>query len=50
MFGAVAKTYLAEKLDVKPEDMIVVSVMPCVAKNTSLLDQSLVMVELKMLI
>ena len=33
MFGAVAKTYLAEKLDVKPEDMIVVSVMPCVAKK-----------------
>lgn len=33
MFGAVAKTYLAEKLKVKPEDMIVVSVMPCLAKK-----------------
>ncbi len=33
MFGALAKTYLAEKMGVKPEDMIVVSVMPCVAKK-----------------
>ncbi|WP_163192976.1 NADH-dependent [FeFe] hydrogenase, group A6 [Clostridium thermarum] len=33
MFGAVAKTYLAEKLNVKPENLIVVSVMPCVAKK-----------------
>lgn len=33
MFGAIAKTYLAEKLGVKPEDMVVVSVMPCVAKK-----------------
>ncbi len=33
MFGALAKTYFAEKIDVKREDMIVVSVMPCVAKK-----------------
>ncbi|MDP4088546.1 MAG: NADH-dependent [FeFe] hydrogenase, group A6 [Bacillota bacterium] len=33
MFGAVAKTYLAEKLGVSPENLIVVSVMPCVAKK-----------------
>lgn len=33
MFGAIAKTYLAEKLGVKAEDMVVVSVMPCVAKK-----------------
>lgn len=33
MFGALAKTYLAEKLGIKREDMIVVSVMPCVAKK-----------------
>lgn len=33
MFGAVAKTYYAEKIGKKPEDMIVVSVMPCTAKK-----------------
>ncbi|MDO5100340.1 MAG: NADH-dependent [FeFe] hydrogenase, group A6 [Eubacteriales bacterium] len=33
MFGALAKTYLAERLGKKAEDMIVVSVMPCVAKK-----------------
>lgn len=33
MFGAVAKTYLCEKLNIKPEDMVVVSVMPCIAKK-----------------
>lgn len=33
MFGAVMKTYFAEKIGVKPEDIITVSVMPCVAKK-----------------
>ena len=33
MFGAIAKTYYAEKIGKKPEDMIVVSVMPCTAKK-----------------
>jgi iron-only hydrogenase group A len=33
MFGAVAKTYYAQKVGVKPEDMVVVSVMPCTAKK-----------------
>jgi iron-only hydrogenase group A len=33
MFGAVAKTYYAGKIDKKPEDIIVVSVMPCTAKK-----------------
>ncbi len=33
MFGAIAKTYFAEKIDCKPEDMVVVSVMPCTAKK-----------------
>ena len=33
MFGAVAKTYLAEKLGVDPKKMVVVSVMPCLAKK-----------------
>ncbi len=33
MFGAIAKSYLAEKLNVDPKDMVVVSVMPCLAKK-----------------
>ncbi|MEW6200532.1 MAG: NADH-dependent [FeFe] hydrogenase, group A6 [bacterium] len=33
MFGAVAKTYLAEKVGKKPEEMVVVSIMPCTAKK-----------------
>jgi iron-only hydrogenase group A len=33
MFGAVAKTYYAEKLGKTPEDMFVVSIMPCTAKK-----------------
>ena len=33
MFGAVAKTYYADKVGVKPEDMVVVSIMPCTAKK-----------------
>ncbi|MEA1960431.1 MAG: [FeFe] hydrogenase, group A [Bacillota bacterium] len=33
MFGAVAKTYAAQKLAVDPADMFVVSVMPCTAKK-----------------
>jgi len=33
MFGAVAKTYYAEKIGRKPEEVVVVSVMPCTAKK-----------------
>ena len=33
MFGALAKTYYADKIGVKPEDMYVVSIMPCTAKK-----------------
>ena len=33
MFGSVAKTYYADLLGVKREDLIVVSVMPCLAKK-----------------
>lgn len=33
MFGAVAKTYYAQKKGIKPEDMICVSIMPCTAKK-----------------
>ena len=33
MFGALAKTYYAQKLGRKPEEIVVVSVMPCTAKK-----------------
>ena len=33
MFGAIAKSYYAEKIGVKPENLVVVSVMPCQAKK-----------------
>lgn len=33
MMGAVVKSYYADKLGLKPEDMFVVSVMPCTAKK-----------------
>ena len=33
MFGAIAKTYYAEKLGIDPAKMVVVSVMPCTAKK-----------------
>ena len=33
MFGAIAKSYFAEKLGIKREDMVVVSIMPCLAKK-----------------
>jgi NADP-reducing hydrogenase subunit HndD len=33
MFGAVAKTYYAEKMGLDPKDIFVVSIMPCTAKK-----------------
>lgn len=33
MFGAVAKNYFAEKLGIPREKMVVVSIMPCIAKK-----------------
>lgn len=33
MFGSIAKTYWAEKMNIPREDLIVVSVMPCLAKK-----------------
>jgi NADH-quinone oxidoreductase subunit G/NADP-reducing hydrogenase subunit HndD len=33
MFGALAKTYYAEKQGIDPKDIVVVSVMPCTAKK-----------------
>ncbi len=34
MFGAVMKTFFAEKIGVNPNDIVTVSVMPCVAKKS----------------
>lgn len=33
MFGAIAKTYYADKLGVSPEKLAVISIMPCTAKK-----------------
>lgn len=33
MFGAILKHYYAQRIGIKPEDMFVVSVMPCTAKK-----------------
>jgi NADH-quinone oxidoreductase subunit G len=33
MFGAIAKSYYAEKIGKRPEDIVVVSVMPCLSKK-----------------
>jgi NADH-quinone oxidoreductase subunit G len=33
MFGAVAKTYYAQKMGIDPAKMVVVSVMPCLSKK-----------------
>jgi iron-only hydrogenase group A len=33
MFGAIAKTYYAQKQNINPKDIIVVSIMPCTAKK-----------------
>ena len=33
MFGALAKTYYAEKSGIDPKDIVVVSIMPCTAKK-----------------
>jgi iron only hydrogenase large subunit-like protein len=33
MFGAIAKTYYAEKLGIDPRKIVVVSIMPCTAKK-----------------
>src|SRR5699024_3264168 len=33
MFGAMMKTYYAQKMNMDPKDIVVVSVMPCTAKK-----------------
>ncbi|MDD4315809.1 MAG: [FeFe] hydrogenase, group A, partial [Clostridia bacterium] len=37
MFGALMKSYYAEKQGIRPEDMVVVTVMPCTAKKFEVL-------------
>ena len=34
MFGAIAKTYFAEKIGIDPKRLFVVSIMPCIAKKS----------------
>ena len=41
MFGAVAKNYFADKIGVKREDLVVVSIMPCLAKKSELAREEL---------
>ena len=41
MFGAVAKNFLTTKMGVKREDMVVVSIMPCLAKKSELAREEL---------
>ena len=33
MFGAIAKTYLAKKMNIEPSKIVIVSIMPCLAKK-----------------
>ena len=33
MFGAIAKSYFAEKIGINRKDMVVVSIMPCLTKK-----------------
>ena len=39
--GALAKSYYADKIQVEPKDMFVVSVMPCTAKKTEIARQEM---------
>lgn len=42
MLGSMVKSYFAEKIDVDPSDMVVVSIMPCTAKKDEILRDQLV--------
>ncbi len=42
MLGAIAKTYFADKIGKKPEDIVVVSIMPCTAKKDEILRDQLI--------
>ena len=39
MFGAIVKSYYAQKANLDPKNITVVSIMPCLAKNTKLLEK-----------
>jgi NADP-reducing hydrogenase subunit HndD len=48
MFGSIAKTYFADKLGIKRENMVVVSIMPCLAKNMNVPGKSSKLTETRM--
>ena len=50
MFGAILKTYYAEKENIDYKDIVSVSIMPCTAKSMKLIEKNLVNQELEMLI
>lgn len=47
MMGTIIKTYYAEKMNIAPEDILVVSVMPCIAKKAEVQREELRIGELK---
>lgn len=47
MMGTMIKTYYAEKMGIAPEDILVVSVMPCIAKKAEVQREELRIGELK---
>ncbi len=47
MFGAIIKTYYAEKMHIDPKDIFVVSVMPCSAKKSEMNRKEMVVNGLK---
>lgn len=47
MMGTIIKTYYAEKMGIAPEDILVVSVMPCIAKKAEVQREELKIGELK---
>ncbi|KPU26576.1 ferredoxin [Caloranaerobacter sp. TR13] len=41
MFGALAKTYYAQKFGINPKDIVVVSIMPCTAKKAEIVREGM---------
>ncbi|WP_069650970.1 NADH-dependent [FeFe] hydrogenase, group A6 [Caloranaerobacter ferrireducens] len=41
MFGALAKTYYAQKFGIDPKDIVVVSIMPCTAKKAEVVREGM---------
>jgi len=50
MFGALIKTYYANKVNVNPENIVTVSVMPCTAKKFEADRRKCMTVDIKTLI